>query len=73
MIPVINRQRRVAVGAREVRRAVAAAFEREGAGEPDISVALVNDEIPCEERGEIEFKGLHYLVRIYEVVEEAGA
>ncbi len=45
MIPVSNRQRRVSVGVREVRRAVAAAFEREGAGEPDISVALVNDEM----------------------------
>jgi len=30
--------------------------------------ALVNDEIPCEERGEIEVKGLHYPVRVYEVV-----
>ena len=44
MIPVSNRQRRVAVGAQDVRRAVAAAFEHEDAGEPDIAVALVNDE-----------------------------
>lgn len=34
--------------------------------------ALVKDEIPCEERGEIEVKGLHYPVRVYEVVEEAS-
>jgi adenylate cyclase len=32
--------------------------------------ALVKDEIPCDERGEIEVKGLHYPVRIYEVVAE---
>ncbi len=34
--------------------------------------ALVKDEIPCEERGEIEVKGLHYPVRVYEVVTEAS-
>ena len=34
--------------------------------------ALVNDEIACKERGEIEVKGLHYPVRIYEVVAEAS-
>jgi class 3 adenylate cyclase len=33
--------------------------------------ALVKEEIPCEERGEIEVKGLHYPVRVYEVSEEA--
>ena len=27
---------------------------------------------PCEERGEIEVKGLHYPVRAYEMVEEAS-
>ena len=43
MIPVVNRQRRVPVRAADVRRVVAAAFEREGAGEPDVSVALVDD------------------------------
>ena len=35
--------------------------------------ALVKDEIPCDERGEIEFKGLHYPVRTYEVLEERAA
>ncbi len=30
--------------------------------------ALVNDQIPCEEQGEIEVKGLHYPVRVYEVI-----
>jgi len=34
--------------------------------------ALVKDQIPCKQRGEIEVKGLHYSVRIYEVVEEAS-
>jgi len=34
--------------------------------------ALVKDEIPCEEHREIEVKGLHYPVRVYEVVEEAS-
>lgn len=43
MIPVTNRQRRVPVGAREVRAVVAAVFAAEGAGEPDVGVALVND------------------------------
>ncbi len=33
--------------------------------------ALVKDQIPCEKRGEIEVKRLHYPVRVYEVVEEA--
>jgi len=32
---------------------------------------LVKHEIPCKERGEIEVKGLHYAVRVYEVLEEA--
>lgn len=45
MIPVANRQRRVKVTAREVRAVVAAVFAAEGAGEPDISVALVNDAV----------------------------
>ena len=35
--------------------------------------ALVKDQIPCTERGEIEVKGLHYPVRIYEVVAEASS
>ena len=43
MIDVANRQRRVAVSAAQVRAVVAAAFEQEGAGEPDVSVALVDD------------------------------
>ncbi len=34
--------------------------------------ALVKDQIPSEERGEIAVKGLHYPVRIYEVVAEAA-
>lgn len=34
--------------------------------------ALVQGEIPCKERGEIEVKGLHDPVRVYEVVEEAS-
>jgi class 3 adenylate cyclase len=34
--------------------------------------ALVKDQIPCKERGEIEVKGLHYPVRVYEVVAEAS-
>ena len=32
--------------------------------------ALVKHEISCQERGEIQVKGLHYPVRIYEVEEE---
>ena len=43
MIEVANRQRRVAVSAAQVRAVVAAAFEQERAGEPDVSVALVDD------------------------------
>lgn len=43
MIPVANRQRRVAVRAAQVRAIVRAVFEREQAGEPQVSVALVND------------------------------
>ncbi len=35
--------------------------------------ALVNDEIACKERGEIEVKGLHYPVRVYEVMETASS
>ena len=31
--------------------------------------ALVREDILCEERGEIDVKGLHYPVRIYEVTE----
>jgi class 3 adenylate cyclase len=34
--------------------------------------ALIHDEIPCKERGEIEVKGLHYPVRVYEVAESAS-
>jgi class 3 adenylate cyclase len=34
---------------------------------------LVKDEIPCEERGEIQVKGVHYPVRVYEVAEELSA
>jgi class 3 adenylate cyclase len=33
--------------------------------------ALIRENIPCEERGEIEVKGLHYPVRVYEVAQEA--
>jgi len=43
VIDVANRQRRVAVSAAQVRAVVAAAFEQERAGEPDVSVALVDD------------------------------
>jgi len=43
MIPVTNRQRRVAVGARDVRRVVEATFAHEGAGEPDVGVVLLGD------------------------------
>jgi probable rRNA maturation factor len=45
VIPVSNRQRRVNVRARDVRETVAAVFAAEGAGDPDIGVALVNDEV----------------------------
>ena len=45
MIPVSNRQRRVKVTARDVRAVVTAVFAAEDAGEPDISVALVNDAV----------------------------
>ncbi len=45
MIPVANRQRRVKVTARDVRAVVTAVFEAEGGGEPDVSVALVNDAV----------------------------
>lgn len=31
--------------------------------------ALIREEIPCIERGEIEAKGLHYAIRVYEVEE----
>jgi len=34
--------------------------------------ALVHEEVSCQERGEIQVKGLHYPVRIYEVVEESS-
>ncbi len=34
--------------------------------------ALIHDEIACKERGEIEVKGLHYPVRVYEVAEEVS-
>ncbi len=34
--------------------------------------ALVHDEIACKVRGEIEVKGLHYPVRVYEVTEVAS-
>jgi probable rRNA maturation factor len=45
VIPVSNRQRRVDVRARDVREIVSAVFAAEDAGEPDIGVALVNDEV----------------------------
>jgi adenylate cyclase len=32
---------------------------------------LVKDEIPCKERGEIDVRGIHYPVQIYEVLESA--
>ncbi len=44
MIPVDNRQRRVAVRAADVRAVVAAAFERERAGEPCVAVSVLDDE-----------------------------
>ena len=34
--------------------------------------ALVKEQIPCQERGEIAVKGLHYPVRVYEVAEEVS-
>jgi class 3 adenylate cyclase len=34
--------------------------------------ALVKDEIPCQERGEIRVDGLHYPIRVYEVAWEAS-
>jgi probable rRNA maturation factor len=43
VIPVVNRQRRVRVRAHEVRELVRAVFRAEGAGEPWVSVALVDD------------------------------
>jgi class 3 adenylate cyclase len=36
------------------------------------SWALVKDDVPCQERGEIRVEGLHYPVRVYEVVWEAS-
>ncbi|MFT7462662.1 MAG: putative rRNA maturation factor [Pseudohongiellaceae bacterium] len=45
MIPVANRQRRVSVGAAQVRAVVSAVFAAEDGGEPNISVALVNDAV----------------------------
>lgn len=45
MISVSNRQRRVKVTARDVRAVIAAVYAAEEAGEPDISVALVNDRV----------------------------
>lgn len=48
MIPVSNRQRRVDVGARDVREVVTAVFEAEDAGQPDIGVALVNDRVMAD-------------------------
>lgn len=44
MIAVSNRQRRVSVTAADVRAVVEAAYRAEAAGEPRLSVALVNDE-----------------------------
>lgn len=43
MIPVTNRQRLVAVTARQVREVVRAVSAHEGAGEPRVGVALVDD------------------------------
>lgn len=34
--------------------------------------ALIKEEIPCEERGEIQVKGLHYPIRVYEVADPSG-
>jgi probable rRNA maturation factor len=45
VIPISNRQRRVKVTAHDVRAVVTAVFMAEDAGEPDISVALVNDAV----------------------------
>jgi len=45
VISVSNRQRRVKVTARDVRAVIAAVYAAEEAGEPDISVALVNDRV----------------------------
>jgi hypothetical protein len=35
--------------------------------------ALVHDEIPCKARGEIEVKGLHYPIKVYEVTDTIAA
>lgn len=43
MIPVSNRQRRVAVTSRELRAVVAAVFAGESAGAPDVTVSVVDD------------------------------
>lgn len=43
MIAVSNRQRRVRVRAGQVRSVVLATYAAEGAGQPQLSVALVND------------------------------
>ena len=43
-----------------------------GGREGHTTWALVKDEIDCEERGEIEVKGLLYPVRVYEVAESAS-
>jgi len=43
LIPVDNRQRRVAVRAADVRAVVAAAFARERAGEPCVAVSVIDD------------------------------
>jgi probable rRNA maturation factor len=44
LIPVTNRQRRVAVRAAEVRTVVAAVYAHERAGEPALAVSVVDDE-----------------------------
>jgi adenylate cyclase len=35
----------------------------------DTTWALVNDEVQCTDKGELQLKGVHYPVRVYEVVE----
>jgi probable rRNA maturation factor len=45
VIPVANRQRRVPVGAAQVREVVRTVFREEDGGDPWVSVALVNDRV----------------------------
>jgi class 3 adenylate cyclase len=39
----------------------------------DSTWALVREDIPCTDKGELQLKGVHYPVRVYEVAETAYA